>query len=467
MNSENNIQNQNNNLTNNGASIPQQPTMEMFDFGAPATNQTNNLFETPQTQNVASPSNNMVQQPMTQQNIAPTVPVQTPEVTSVQSMPTTPFVENAQPLQPITGVPQMTPQSITPTPSVQPAPTAPAVKEVTPVQSMEQVPSAPPMPSTPVELSTPELDIGSLQMGEMETIPSAPEIAMPEMSTEQVVLDTAKKKQSSDIAIYVVVIAMLVIVIFIDDISKFIQENILHTSPSGVSNATSDNLYEGFIGIGEEQSGITLDKKIRFYNFKKNSDTSEITLNYVTLADIKNIKEKGYYLEIYDSNKNVLYKELFDKEGEQKSGNVGTHTISLDNNVFELAKYALAKTYTEEELNKEITLKCTYKVNNAGYNELYKHNFKFKNDMLVSYDVDKKIDMIDVNNASAKKAKLQIQDEYDKLINAELQVSYENEQLIYSIDLNEVGSNYIPLYKKGTTSSVIKDREKYLKWDCE
>ena len=45
--------------------------------------------------------------------------------------------------------------------------------------------------------------------------------------------------------------------------------------------------------------------------------------------------------------------------------------------------------------------------------------------------------------------------------------STEQSALKYSIDLENVTSSYIPLYKKGTTSFVVNDREEYLKWECE
>ena len=305
------------------------------------------------------------------------------------------------------------------------------------------------------------------QPEEIEVFESMPEVEMPQLNTEHVVLDNSKKKQSSDIGILIIIIIMIISVLNMDKIIQFVENNIMQKPPTGVSDANSDNLYDGLVKINDEKSGITVDKKIRFYNFRKNNELFEITLNYKTLIDMKDIGEKGYYIELYNSNKDVLYKELFVKEGKHTANDVGTHKIQLDSNIFELAVYASAIIYEEKDINKEITLNCMYKVNNPGYNELYKHNFVFKNDMLVKYDVDKFIELIDVNNASAKKAKNVIQDEYDKLNMLDLPATYENEKLQYSIDLETVTSSYIPLYKKGTTSFVVKDREEYLKWECE
>ena len=73
----------------------------------------------------------------------------------------------------------------------------------------------------------------------------------------------------------------------------------------------------------------------------------------------------------------------------------------------------------------------------------------------------------DVSEIKYKKVKLEIQDEYDKLNNFDLPATYENDKLVYSINLEELTTSYIPLYKKGTTSFVVNDREEYLKWECE
>lgn len=302
---------------------------------------------------------------------------------------------------------------------------------------------------------------------EIEVFEMTPEVEMPQMNTEHVVLDNAKKKQSSDIGILIIIIIMIISVLNMDKIIRFVENNIMQKPPTGVSDANGENLYDGLVKINDEKSGITVNKKIRFYNFQKNNELFEITLNYKTLVDMKDISEKGYYIELYNSNKDVLYKELFLKEGKHTANDVGTHKIQLDSNIFESAIYASSVMYEEKDKNKETTLNCMYKVNNAGYNELYKHKFVFKNDMLVKYDVDKSLELIDVNNASAKKAKNAIQDEYDKLNMLDLPATYENEKLQYSIDLENVTSSYIPLYKKGTTSFVVNDREEYLKWECE
>ena len=403
MNNENNIQNQNNNSVNNNL----EPTLEMFDFGEPVNNQNNNLFEAPAA-------------PVQQQNQNITAPLNNQVAeTPVLNQVTETF-------------------------------------EVSPVTTQEQP-----------TLTSNESQQENNNFPEIEVLDIEPSVEMPVIQPEQIVLDNEKKKQSSDAIIIVIVIIMIIGVFYIDNIIAFVQDNILQTSPSGVIDASSDNLYEGFIKINEQGSGITLDKLVRFYNFKKVPETYSIGLNYKTLKDVKNITEKGYYIEFYNIDKKVLYKELLTKEEKHTQDSVYTYDIILDNNIFEEVVYAQVKKYEENELNKLTKLNCIYKVSNAGYNELYKHNYTFKNDMLISYDVDKFIEFIDANNASAKKAKLEIQNEYDRLTNLEIPATYENEKLVYSINLEEVTTSYIPLYKKGTTSQVIKDREEYLKWECE
>ena len=438
MNNENNIQNQNNNSVNNNV----QPTLEMFDFG----DANNNLFEAPSTpvqeniQNVANPTSTPQSTIMTQ---TPFMNENTNQVDEIFEVPSAPQPENQinqtndiQNVQQIDNTNQVN--------EIFEVPSAPVQEEIV-LEEQQSIPSKP----------------------QMEEFAPAQEVLMPAMQTEQIVLDNEKKKQSSDFVIIVIVLIMIVGVFYIDNIIEFVKNNISQTTPSIEIDANSDNLYEGYIKMNEEKSGITLDKLVRFYNFTTNNENYTITLNYKTLKDVKNITEKGYYIEFYDVEKKVLYKELLTKSDKHTQDSTYMYKITLDSNVYEDVTYALVKKYDKNELNKETSLNCIYKVSNQGYNELYKHNFKFKNDMLASYDVNKYIELIDVNNASAKKAKLAIQDEYDKLNNLQLPATYENDKLVYSINLEEVTTSYIPLYKKGTTSRVIEEREEYLKWECE
>lgn len=430
MNNENNLQNQNNNSENNN----QIPTLEMVDFSEQVNSQNNDLFEVPTSQqNLTSPMNN---QQTTLQTSVPVPQIDKTQIQQNQMTQNNDLFEVPSSQQNLTS--EINNQQITLQTSVPQEPTQNN-------QIQQEIPNPP----------------------QMEVLETTPEIAMPSMEMEQIVLNNEKKKQSSDFIIVVIVIIMIIGVIFIDEIMIFIQNNILQTPPSGVIDANSENLSDGYITINDEKSSITLEDTVKFYNFKKYGDDFAIRLNYTTLKDIKNISEKGYYIEIYNVEKKVLYKELLSKTEKHSKSSTYTYEIILDSNVFEEATYVLAKKYNETELNQETKLNCVYKTTNTQYNEIYKHYFKFKNDMLVGYEVDKTIEIIDKNNATAKKIKSEIQNEYDKLIALELPASYENEQLVYVINLEDITSSYIPLYKKGTTSHVIEKREEYLKWECE
>ena len=64
------------------------------------------------------------------------------------------------------------------------------------------------------------------QEEEIEVFEMTPEVEMPQMNTEHVVLDNTKKKQSSDIGILVIVIIMIISVLNMEKIIQFV-ENVL------------------------------------------------------------------------------------------------------------------------------------------------------------------------------------------------------------------------------------------------
>ena len=54
-------------------------------------------------------------------------------------------------------------------------------------------------------------------------------------------------------------------------------------------------------------------KDIKFYNFRKNDSGKYISFNYLSSVKYSDIKDEEIYLELYDSNKEILYKVLLIK----------------------------------------------------------------------------------------------------------------------------------------------------------
>lgn len=287
----------------------------------------------------------------------------------------------------------------------------------------------------------------------------------PMIKEEEIILDNSQKKSTSNVILIFVVLLVVVSLMYAEEIMQFVQDNIIASNPTGVGEGNGDNLVGGYILLDDNTSSIKV-HSIKFYNFKKNASKFSIGLNYESDEEYENVSAENVYIEIYNADKELLHKHLFNV-GEKISRNiVRTYSFELETDVFESAHYALVKLYTEEDLNKETKLSCKYRMSNEGYNELYKHDFTFKNDMLVSYTVDKSVEVISTSTSSSK-ALNSIKEENNTLINAGLTSTYSDGKLVYSIDLEKLEADYIPLYPKGTSLTSVKNKEVFKKWECE
>lgn len=339
---------------------------------------------------------------------------------------------------------------------VQPVPVAAPVQEVAPVVQ-NSIPVAAPATvvnnDIPVAAETQVID---------NEIPSG---GIPTISEEQIVLDNSEKKSGSNFILIILVFLLIVGLMYAEEIMGFVENNIISSNPTGVGEGTGDSLVGGYLLLNDVSGNMTVNS-IKFYNFKKNSSNFTISLNYESNVEYKDVTSENIYIEIYNSSKELLYKHLFNTGDKISKNIVRAYSIELDADVFESSFYALVKTYSEAELAKVTNLSCKYRVSNEGYNELYKHIFTFKSDMLVSYSVDKKVEVSSTSTSSTI-AMNNLKSEYDALVNAELPVTYSEGSLIYNIDLENLKADYIPLYKKGTSMLSVKNKEVFKKWECE
>ena len=328
----------------------------------------------------------------------------------------------------------------------------------------------PQVPVQPTEVQ-PVIDNQIPQAAPAESIDSnipgpSPEVfEMPASNTEQVVLETAPKKSGSNFGLIVVAILLIVAVVYIEEIIAFVEENIISTNPSDVSDANSDNLVGGYILLTDSTTNIKVNS-IKFYNFKKNNDTFSVTLNYESDKTFKDVSKENVYIEFYDQHKNVLYKSLFNVEEELQKNTVRTYSVVLNSDIYQNSMFALVKVYSNAELEGTSKLTCKYTKEGTGYSENYKHDFTFKNDMLYSYTVNKKVD-VQASSTHSTLALDELKTEYDLLTNGELTGTYTEGNLVYTITLDEIKGEFIPLYEKGMTSFTIKEKEVFKKWECE
>ncbi len=284
---------------------------------------------------------------------------------------------------------------------------------------------------------------------------------VPTGNEEITVVNTERKKTSS----IIMLILVGILIAFVFNIDKVIEyyDNYMATGnlTSKTNNETTNNLVNGFILIGENTSRIQIDKII-FYNFKKKDESSSIIFNYESSLKYDNVPSLNIYIEFYNSEKELIYKKLFDLTNTIEKDVVRTDSVIVPSDVLQDAYYALVKKYTQSELNSTQTLTCKYNKNEEEQVLNYNIVYNFKNNELINYIVNKQILNYNTDSESYKSLNL----EY-LVASQKLNAVFQSGNLNYTIDLEKDLNGYTPLYEKGTLRTIIKNKEKLKEWVCE
>lgn len=278
---------------------------------------------------------------------------------------------------------------------------------------------------------------------------------------ETEVINTSRKK-SSNIFMFIIIILIIVFIYKIDDVIAYFDNNFAPTVSDRVENTTSSNLVDGFIVMNENNSFIKVEK-IKFYNFKKSN--GEIVYNYVSDKKYKTTDSLGIYIEIYNIEKELLYKELVNISDIETDA-IRTNNMKVTNDVYQDAYYILVKTYSEEEKNKKTTLTCKYDESNDMIVLNYKVTYNFTNNVLTSYTVSKEFLASDINSSQTK-AKDELLNENNEATKYGITTEYSENKLSYTVDLNNVKEGFKPLYDSTTVRKTIINKESLKKWNCE
>ena len=401
------------------------------------TNQSNqavqnnvNMVQNPQVSNVA-PSTQQVPPVAQTQSVNPVASqIATPQVVSnPQVQPVTPASNATQPVTPAVSQPAVQPQ-VTPVPAQSVTPT--------PVQPVAQVQSVTPVTPQPQQVT-----------------PTVPVSA----SGEEVVINTTKKR-ASNIIMFILLGLLILLVFNMDTVIDKINEYRNNKNLPSDNTTYTDNLVSGYILI-DDTSYMKLNE-IRFYNFKKSSDNTEITFNYEVNKKYDDSASLNMYIELYNSDKQILYKELFDTKSPLELNTIRNYTLSVTNDVYESAFYALVKVYTNEELEKTDTLVCTFTETNENYTIISKNTYNFKNNSLQSYNVNKQIN---ITNPEVVTENV-LEKEYNDISAVIQNAKFENNILDYNVDLSQNIEGFSPLYNKDTIITILKNKEELKKWIC-
>lgn len=280
----------------------------------------------------------------------------------------------------------------------------------------------------------------------------------------QAVINTQKSK-SSNVIIIVILLIIAGCVYFIDDILAYFNTNFAPTIKENKEEELSNNLIDGYIKLGTPDSYMKTGG-IKYYNFSL-SETNKLILSFVSDKKLDETSSLGYYIVLYNNDKEIIYKELFSIPKKVEANEVSQYKISLDVDVYEDSKYAKIIKYTDEELAKKYKLVCSYSTEKNGIKLNYENIYAFENDLLVSYTISKDYTLPVEETDEVKKYKEELDNENTKMTEAGIKTEYKDNKLTYSVSMVKLPDGFIPLYKKTATKTMIIKKEKLKKWECK
>ena len=282
--------------------------------------------------------------------------------------------------------------------------------------------------------------------------------------SNQAVINTQKSKTSNTIII-VLLIIMAGCVFFIDDILGFFNTNFAPSIKDNKEEELSNNLIDGYIKLGDPVAYMKTGG-IKFYNFSL-SETNKVILSFLSDKKLDETSSLGYYIVLYNSEKEITYKELFSIPKKIEANEVSQYKISLDVDVYEDSKYAKIIKYTDEELAKKYKIVCSYNIESNDIKLNYQNTYAFENDLLVSYTIVKDYSLPDSETEDIKKYKNELDNENAKITEVGIKTEYNNNKLTYSVNMNKLPEGFVPLYKNTATKTMIIKKEKLKKWECK
>ena len=281
---------------------------------------------------------------------------------------------------------------------------------------------------------------------------------------DQAVINTQKSK-SSNVIIIIILLIIAGCVYFIDDILAYFNTNFAPTIKENKEEELSNNLIDGYIKLGTPDSYMKTGG-IKYYNFSL-SETNKLILSFVSDKKLDETSSLGYYIVLYNNDKEITYKELSSIPKKVEANEVSQYKISLDVDVYEDSKYAKIIKYTDEELAKKYKLVCSYSTEKNGIKLNYENIYAFENDLLVSYTISKDYTLPVEETDEVKKYKEELDNENTKMTEAGIKTEYKDNKLTYSVSMVKLPDGFIPLYKKTATKTMISKKEKLRKWECK
>ena len=270
-----------------------------------------------------------------------------------------------------------------------------------------------------------------------------------------------KKESKSMVSFVVIFFSLLLLFVFV---IPTIYQNFHNTNFRTRTLKEEENTYNlvdgKYIELGTKAHVIDKETKIKFNNFKRETQRAGIEFNVSAEKPVSNINDYNIVIKVYDKDKNLMHISKF-VSNEKIQTSIKTYYIHLIESAYNNVRYVEITHYNND---KKETLECTGSktANGIIVNETIKYTFA--GDMLISYTYTKEANTND-STISLDSYKNKYKEEYDNLLLTNIDnrtVELNEAKLTYTIDLStfkEKTSTYKRLYEYGDVYDFVKKNE--------
>lgn len=286
------------------------------------------------------------------------------------------------------------------------------------------------------------------------------------------VVNTLEEKKELRTAILIGVIILIFILLLPKLVSIFSKDSIFSYTDK-VNEVVNSETIDGMLEIGKEKGYITA-KNVKFYNPRKTTD-NQISITYLPLTGIKNIDDLNVYIEIYNSNKEIVSRVKFSNIDKLERKVQGNYKIDINETIYKEAKYFKATIIKASEFDKiNDTLTCKYSFTHNNIKVDYERKYNFTKSGLLSYSINKtitKLDETSLDNTTLEEYKKLFTTENENLKKTNIEdITLTDSSINYTVNLSTLKlgkSSYKKIYEQGSIKRQIELSEAKMNWMCE
>ena len=172
------------------------------------------------------------------------------------------------------------------------------------------------------------------------------------------VVNTLEQRKEFKIAI-IIGVGVLLFALLLPKITSIFTKDSIFTYTDEVNDVVNNKTVDGMLEIGKEEGSITA-KKVKFYNPLKRTN-NQISVTYLPNIGINDVDGLNLYVEIYNSNKNLIARVKFTNIEKLDRKVQGNYKIDMNETLYKEAEYLKVTIIKDEEFsNITDTLTCIY-----------------------------------------------------------------------------------------------------------